>query len=59
MKKLILIFAYFISMAGVVEAKVFPLVVNSTFTNDTWFPLPIEQMKAAAVDTALTKISRN
>jgi len=58
MKKLfILIPLYLIAMASTVEAKVIPLVVESTFTNDTWFPLPVDQMKAAAVDTALTKIS--
>ncbi len=37
---------------------VIPLVVSSEFHNDSWFPLPVEQMKAAAVDTALMEISR-
>jgi len=58
MKKLfILIPLYLAAMVGTVEAKVIPLIIKSTFTNDIWFPLPVEQMKAAAVDTALTKIS--
>lgn len=58
MKKLFLLTAiYLTSMAGIANAKVFPLVVKSSFTNDLWYPLPVEQMKAAAIDTALTKIS--
>jgi len=40
-----------------VRAGVTPVIVTSTFQNDTWFPLPIEQMENAAVDTALTRIS--
>lgn len=58
MKKLFLLTViYLTSMAGIADAKVFPLIVKSSFTNDLWYPLPAEQMKAAAIDTALTKIS--
>lgn len=58
MKKLfIFTLLYLVGMVGAAEAKVIPLVIKSTFTNDIWFPLPIEQMKSAAIDTALTKIS--
>lgn len=39
------------------SASVTPLVVSTQFHNDNWFPLPVEQMKSAAVDTALTRIS--
>lgn len=38
-------------------AGVSPVIVSSEIINDTWFPLPLEQMKDAAVDTALTRIS--
>lgn len=44
-------------MAGQAGAGVSPLVVTSEFNNQNWFPLPVEQMKGAAVDTALTRIS--
>lgn len=40
-----------------VRAEVLPVVVTSSFENDSWYPLPIEQMKNAVVDTALTRIS--
>ena len=56
-KSLTLTLFCFISMLGVAEAKIFPLVIKSTFTNDLWYPLPVDQMKSAAVDTALMKIS--
>lgn len=39
------------------QAAISPLVVSSEFHNDSWFPLPIEQMESAAVDTALAGIS--
>ncbi len=57
MNKLFVFTLLLAGMVGAAEAKVTPLVIKSTFTNDTWFPLPIEQMKSAAIDTALTKIS--
>ena len=57
MKQLLFTLLLITSITGIADAKVFPLVVKSSFTNDSWFPLPAEQMKAAAVDTALTKIS--
>lgn len=39
------------------NASISPVVVSSEIINDSWFPLPLEQMKDAAVDTALTRIS--
>lgn len=56
-KPLLLTLLCFICMVGAAEAKIIPLVIKSTFTNDLWYPLPVEQMKSAAVDTALMKIS--
>ena len=41
-----------------VNAGVTPVIVTSEFDNDAWYPLPIEQMESAAVDTALTRISK-
>jgi hypothetical protein len=39
------------------SASISPLVVSTQFHNENWFPLPAEQMKSAAVDTALMRIS--
>ncbi len=39
------------------SASISPLVVSTQFHNENWFPLPAEQMKSAAVDTALMRLS--
>jgi len=58
MKRLIYsLFALFISSHQIASAAVSPVIVTSEIINDSWFPLPLEQMKDAAVDTALTRIS--
>ncbi len=36
-----------------VRAEVLPVLVTSSFENDSWYPLLMEQMKNAVVDTAL------
>jgi hypothetical protein len=42
-----------------VSAGITPVIVSSDFDNDTWYPLPVEQMENAAVDMALTRISES
>lgn len=51
------IFILFAVMYQSTHADIEPVIVSSEIKNDSWFPLPLEQMKDAAVDTALTKIS--
>ena len=50
-------FILVIGLCQISHAGIEPVVVFSEIKNDTWFPLPLEQMKDAAVDTALTRIS--
>ena len=58
MKQLIYsLFTLLISAQQFALASVSPVVITSEIVNDSWFPLPLEQMKDAAVDTALTRIS--
>jgi len=46
-----------LGFCSVASAGISPLVVSTQFYNENWFPLPVEQMKSAAVDTALMRIS--
>ncbi|MEJ2652939.1 MAG: hypothetical protein P8173_14385 [Gammaproteobacteria bacterium] len=51
------IFYGMLVVSGPAGADIDPLVVETEFLNENWFPLPAEQMKNAAVDTALMRIS--
>ena len=58
MKILLRIFLfYLLVICYPASAAVTPLVITSQFKNDSWFPLPIEQMESAAVDSALSRLS--
>lgn len=48
---------YLLCVCSAAGAAVTPLVINSEFKTDSWFPLPVDQMESAAVDSALTSIS--
>lgn len=58
MKKIFIsLFILYASIQHIASASVIPVAVSSEIKNDSWFPLPLNQMKEAAVDTALTRIS--
>lgn len=51
------LFILYIAIHQTSIAGVSAVIVTSEIKNDIWFPLPLDQMKEAAVDTALTRIS--
>lgn len=59
MKKAIrpLLFLVLLLPLGVFAA--IPTTIKVSFSNQNWFPLEVEEMKAACVDTALDELTRN
>lgn len=55
----IYLFLILIFMSSVIQARAFVVNQEVTISNGNWYPLPEAEMKAAAVDTALSEFTNN